>query len=71
MSLKDDIAVAKALVAKLEGELAKIPAEIVNKSEQEIADIYHAIGKYFHGAVPEPTPAPAPEVPPQDPAPSA
>ena len=55
MGLQADLEAAKAEVVKIEAEIAALPAYIIGKTEQELADLYHAITAYFNGSVPAPT----------------
>jgi hypothetical protein len=53
MSLQNDLDTAKAEVARIESEIAAMPATIVGKTEDELVAIWHAIKSYFKGDVPE------------------
>lgn len=56
MSLQTDLSAAKEKVSLIEAEIAALPAEIKDKSENELSKIYHAIAQFFggHDAVPAP-----------------
>lgn len=52
MSLADDLAIARAEVARIESEIASLPDEVAGKSEEEMAVIFHSIAHFFKGTVP-------------------
>lgn len=57
MSLQDDLQAAKNEVSRIEAEIAELPSELLNKSEEELANLYHAVLRYFKGT-PPPVPSP-------------
>ena len=67
MSLQDELNAAKAEVARLETEIAALPTEIKDKTEDELSKIWHAITSFFRGAdkVPAPQPVAVPAAQPE------
>ena len=57
MSLETDLIAAKAEVVRIEAEIAALPAELLGKTETELATLYHAVLAFFKG-----TPPPIPEI---------
>lgn len=64
MSLQTYLSAAKEKVSLIEAEIAALPAEIKDKTENELSKIYHAIAQFFGGH--DAVPAPVSEAPEED-----